>query len=612
MRKIMLSLMVAVLSFATVAALPAEARAQEAPATTPETTAPEAAPSVCVLVEVPSLSDLYAHLQDFAAGVYPEAALPPIEAGIQEIMKTSDPTTVNLKAPLQILILEPPLIRQPVIIFSATDVGRYLENLTPGLQATETDGDIRLYQEGDAPGSLLAIGNVGNRVVISPSVDAVKAALDLMKKGEISEEASISAGADIAVQVELRKLLDSLSESMGNPFDMIRGMMFMGMAMNPQAAKVQPILNAYIDAVESMSRQIDNLLVTLSLSGAELRLHTEAQPVAGSGLSNYLASVPRGELRTLKYLPADSMLIWTSKMGDLEPLMTWSRKIMEAMASAGGQDPKALDPLWQWTEKILPIFGDEFSAALLSSDDGLMRLVEVINFKDPAAAAELLAEYPAFVDQLSEVYKDMGMETSMQYKPKAQTHKGMEISEWTFSYKVGTMPGMPPEEAEKAAEMQQKILTTMFGPEMTGYSTFIGNDMVVTFGKDSLAILKEVIDGEVETAAIPGGGSRLAAILEGMPEKPSGIFYISLGEFANWYLNMLGPVFEASGAPLPPQLLQLKFERGPGIVGTWNVSADGVTKDLRVPVEEIGMLVESVTSALQDATDSMPPPPPAE
>jgi len=389
-------------------------------------------------------------------------------------------------------------------------------------------------------------------------------------------------------------------------------MMSMGMAMDPEAAKLQPMITAYIDAVESMSRQIDNFLLTASLSGEELRMHSEARPVEGSALGSYLAAMPSGKLETMKYLPADSILVCASKMGDWAPLTNWSRKLMDGMVSASGLDVGAFESLWQWTDKLAAVYGDEFSAALLQSDDGSMTIVEVINLKDAAAAEKLFAESQPMLDEFGELYKAMGMEMSLQYTPAAQTHNETEINEWAMDIGFGEMPGIPAEEAAEIAERQQKMMSAMFGgPEMTGYSAFLGNDMVIIFGKDSLAALKQVIDGDMGTAA---SSASLAAALEGMPEKRSGIFYMSLGDFANMYLAMMRPMLEEGEMGMPPELAELKFEKGPGIVATWNMSDGMVSKDVEVPAEEIRLLVQGAMDASNAATGEMemPPPPPAD
>ena len=592
MRKFLV-VIVAVLSLCFVAA------AQEA-----TTAASEKSHYICVRVEIPNVSDLSANLQSFVSSVYPDAPMPPMEMMLIPTLKAGDPTVLNLEAPLQIVLFEPPLISQPVIVFSVTDADAYFGSLPEQIEQTGSEGDVRLYKESSpfgGPPKPLAIGAVGNRIAISPNPDAVKAALALMTKGDIPATPTISDGADAAVQVELKKTLEGLDNTMGNPFQMIKGMMSMAMAVDPNAQKMMPMLQAEIDAFEDAVREMDDILLRLSFTPNDLRVHLAVHPVAGGSVSTYLASVPAGDLRTLKYLPADAMLVGGAKVGDMAPLVGWYRELLTKMSPVEPPD-QFLDLM----AKMVQAQGDEISFAVVGIGDGGMQIIQAINYKDPETVAALLEDMPAFFEDFNQMYKSMGMDMSFEVEPMSETYKGKKITGWTISFDFGAMAGVP----EEALETQKQVLTTMFGPEMASHAAFFGNDLVTVFGMDSLAGLKQIIDGDFKSAAT---SEKLAAALQDMPGKRNGMACVSLCDFANWMLGIVAPLMEAAGKPVPPPVSQIEFGTGPGAVYTMNMAADGATFDLKLPAEELRVIVEGVMKAMQGpgpGGPSMSPPPP--
>ncbi|MCK4375523.1 MAG: hypothetical protein KAX19_09345, partial [Candidatus Brocadiae bacterium] len=191
---------------------------------------------VLVFAEVGNLVSFQQKITDLAVQIDPDAVVDDLtEEMPEDAMKTVDPSTVDLRKPFHVVILEVEQISEPVFVFTVTDPARYLDSLIPELDEEGEEDGIHVYFEapggfgaGDEWGNPLAIGIVGNRAALGSDVEAVKKAVALMEAGALAAE-PLFADADMGGMARLRRLLDALDAQDQNPFDLLRRQISMGM-----------------------------------------------------------------------------------------------------------------------------------------------------------------------------------------------------------------------------------------------------------------------------------------------------------------------------------------------------------------------------------------------
>lgn len=566
---------------------------------------PELPESVCALVEIGSVSEMWAHLGQFIAEVSPGTQMPPVEMVLSQLTKAGNPLLVDASAPLHVVVLKPPALG-PAIVFSVTDAEEYFEAVPQDFTFKEKQGDLRFYEVAVPLGAAktVAIGAVGTRIVVSQNPAAAQAVVDLIKSGALPAKALLGH-ADVALFLNIQRLLGGIEQMlMGNPFDMLKmmaagalsaGMTAPGAPMGgPQAMKA--LLAAEIEALEKLVRQAATVQVTLSFGPQAVRITERVQVVAGGAFATYIASIPKGKLRMLKYLPTDSMVVWVGKVGDLTPAAQWYGDLLGKVAAAGQQDVD-LGPLAKTIQDFLALCGDEMCYSMSAGVDGSLSVVEAVNVKDPVAVENLYATLDSQLSELLKLYKQMGLDLEVKYTPKATVHNGHNIAEWRFSIKFQPAPAMP--DQATAIEMQQKLLERMFGgPEITMHSTFLGKDWIMAGGKGSLELLKKVMDGKIASIAASQG---LAAALGGSADDATSVCQFSLARYLNWYLDLLAPMIQEAGEGPLGSLLplgQLRFKAGPGIAYKSRWSGTTIEYDLSVPSAEMRNIVEPIQTMM--------------
>ncbi len=575
--------------------------------------APDLPAEVLAVVEIRNLDKLEQHLQAFLSAVKPGTPLPPVAAAFTQWTKLADPSVLDSALPQRLLVVKTAAGGPAVVaVLRATDAQAYMDGLLPTLTKTEVEGDITLFVEEksvfdkdayqqatpeeqrdgwrffkslEVP---VAIGVKEKFVCVGKNKASVATALELVGSGKLAAE-PILAGGDLAAHVRLQDLLDALTTPAGGPFDVLReGAMEMMSGGDPdplsrQMAMTRAMLNAEIDALESLLNQIESAHARLSADGEELRLSVGLDAVAGSTLAGYFASVPTGRPDTLAYLPQDAFVVAALKLGSMDALTSWAVDFQAKIMAAQGAEPGAETDFVTAMQNILPAYGDEFSAAMRPGKG--MQMVEVIRMKDAEAVKKMSDEMQNMADLTTQMYKDMGLGMKMEFNPAALTHNGHEISEWRMSFDVQT-----PEDADPMTgwiyAQQQRAMKAMFGDALMICSVGLDSDWLLTIGKDSLKSLKAILDGTyAKLIDDPTFQQSLARI----PADSEGVMYVHLTGLFKWIMSFVQTM---SGGLMPPMFADLQFERGPGIVAGINVSDMHVVCDIIVPAAEIKSLVD--------------------
>ncbi len=549
---------------------------------------------VVAVIESPNLTLLEQGLAGFVQQVSPETLVPPIGMMlVAQALKTGDPLSVDMQQPFRVVVLAPPRHTSPVLVCSVPDAGRYLSSLEGTmLQKQADEGNVHIYADG---GQQFVVGTAGTQVAVSNDVEAVKTVVGLIEGGSLPA-GPLFEDCDLGAAVRVKKLLDALDAMGQNPFEQVRqnlpspDSMAPGVGMNAQQG--MKMLKAELDAAEAIAGQVDALNLAIALKPDAIVVTSYMRPVAGSGLANYVASVPEGDLELLRYVPADSVAVVGLKIGDLGPFMNWYAGFMEAtMPTAGEGTP--MPAFVDLMRKSASLMGHELALGFAIGEQGHLRVVEAAAITDPAAMQEFVQQAVQQMPGLMARYEQMGMKMSFNVTPNALSYGGHDLTELDFGIQFVPVAGMPG--GEQMAAMQQKMIELMYGPEMKGYWTYLDGNLVYVQGDGALDCLKQVIDGAIRPAA---GSDRLAEATMGMPSGPRSVAYFSLSDFANWMVKVVQAVVAQQAGQVPPQLAAMKFDAGPAIGGASWVADGVVRKQCRIPVAAVRPIVAGIQKAV--------------
>jgi len=543
---------------------------------------------IVAFVEVGNMEQAWGHLQSMATAIDPSAMLPPLAGWLpKSLLKSNDPTSVDLRQPFQLAILAPPLHGAPVLVFGATDPQRYLDSLSPAMQKLTAEDGLHLYSDG---GQTVAVGTVGNRVIVGINREAVAKAVAMAEAGSWPG-GIVRGGDDVAAVLRPVALLEGLSEMGQDPFAALKQTILpvMRATQGPSAMNVEGVLEAEIDAVEAMLRQCDTVVLAASFGADALRVTKQAKLVAGGGISQYVSGLAEGKLELFRYLPSDAIGAVAGKVGNVGPLLDWYGDFLGTLMPAMGAEPGSVEPLMQLMRRMGSLKGDELAQAMVANSDGTVGFVYAMETGDPAALRELLAEVPAMCNSaFGEGFAFFGMD--MTVAPDPIIYKGHTITEWEYDFEFRPMPGVPG--GEQVAAMQQRMVEEMYGGEMKTYWTFLDDTWLAAYGAGALDRLKSMIDG----VGMLEGSDRLNAALAGMPENPAVAGYVSLSDVAGWYMRVLSHAM--ASVPVPIRLDEITFPDAPDVAFSARMAAeDLIEAQVRVPTATIKALVDGAKAA---------------
>ncbi|KPK62337.1 MAG: hypothetical protein AMK73_06255 [Planctomycetes bacterium SM23_32] len=578
-----------------------------------QTGAPEGLPDdVMVLAELANVKTLDPKLADIAMAVDPGATPAPlVDALPAQTLKTQDPTTVDLSRPLHVVGLKPPLLESLALVFTVTDPQLYLDSISDDYEDEPQEDGVHVFtqaflgfeEEGEDWGAewtdSFAIGLSGNRAVLADDPAAVRAVLAMIQAGSLPE-GPLFGDSDAGAVVRLKALLDALNAQGANPFDMMRGMMAMGMGMQPQAGiDPQKMLQVMVDGVEDLALQLDTVSAGVTLQADAVTGWSRVKAVEGSGMAVYINGMRGGELEMVRHMPADVVGLYAGRTGDLTPLVEWYGKFLGAVASP--ESAGALDAMKQLMADGVAQMGDEMAFAGGVGPEGHLFFVSAMRVKDPEQMKQFLASATEKFQVAGDFQQAFGVTTRMNYKPAALTHAGHEIAEWDIDYEFGAPAGMqgPQMDAmrQQMAVMQQHMVTVFWGEDLKAYGTFLDDVYVYAQGAGALDRLKAVIDSAASPAAgLPG----LSEVLGARTGAPAAVGFLSLEKLVGFYMRAFTEAMTAMGGgfPMPPGLANMQIESGPPLAMAVWITGDGtLEKHFRLPVSAL----TNITGAFQQA-----------
>ena len=557
---------------------------------------------VIAVLEIGDLPALGEKLAAAALQISPMAGVPPLDQmAPMKIMKTLDPTTVDLTAPVRVVLLEPPMHTSPVIVFSVTDAERYLGSLLPNLVKMDERDGLVIFDEA---GKTLAIGTANGRAALGQDIDAVTQVLELVSE-DLLPAAKLFETGDVVAAVRVVRLLDGLSMSGQNPFDMARAMWLPMIAMGQQGGgdpeAVTKVLGVELDAVEAMVTQMDVLSLGLTFGEDAVTMTARVDPVEGGGLEQYVASIPSGDMVLSSMLPGDSLFTVVAKTGDMGPFYEWAGQIMSAMLPEGDAASEDMLRAMELTGEVL---GDEQAMAMRAQGTAV-QFIQVQAVDDPVAMEEAADAIMANMGNMMQGFQVPGMDAEgfVGIERNVAEHAGHRIDAQVFNIPMPDPAGMPNQQAaQMAVKSQQAMLDIMLGPDRRGYLTYIDGNRVYVQGEGALDTLKGMIDAAGSTSEVPAG---LAAALDGAPAGTIAAGHVSLTGLANWGVGLARQMIAAMGQPMPAPLQALVIEDAPPIVVTVSVGeGNSITKRVRVPLAAMRSVANAAMMAQMAAVQA--------
>ena len=546
---------------------------------------------VLVIVEVANLSEATGRLQKLAKELNPgwmqvqDSLLGMTRAGLQAL----NADTIDLTKPVRLVLLGPPLHTHPVVLFTVPDTQAYLGDIP--LARKGQNGDVHIFAAGPGAGGEIAIAVAGRIGVMSNAAEAVDKVTKLVNADSLP--AGLLKGADLCAMVRINKLLSRLADSGMDVFKMAgdkmdeSARMAAQMGMPPQQQKMLKIVPELLSGVKALAMQVEAVQLNISFTPDALVMEKLVQPVKDSGLENYIAETPAGPSALMKYMPADAIGACSAKMGDTKPVADWLVRVAEAFLPEGGEaDLKVIrDHFDKWSDAV-----DEQAGAMLANPDGTLCICVAQSLREGKDPAELQKASMNMMEATGGFQKAMGMKMDIKLTPDAVTHAGHAITEWEITYDILPMEGVDPNMAAQMQQMQVQMQKLIWGEDLKGYSTIIGNHYIYTQGGGALDELKAMIEGKARLA----GSDGLKAALPDAPENLVAVGYVSATALMNWYIGLFQRMMGMMMPGMAPNMGGMEAPKADPIGFYCTVAEDRVvTQRLTIPVS-VGKSVMSV------------------
>jgi hypothetical protein len=594
----------------------------------PSISAAELPDDVVFFGEVANATQSSASISALLWQVAPGAALPPLEQILTPLTRTSDAWTIDTGQPIQFVSVAPYVQAAPVVVFTSTDAQRYLDSLVPKVEHQRDEGGLHYYLEtvGAAgeqpadqwdmpPANPLVIGVAGNRIVLGRSADAVRRVTELATDGSLPPGAHFE-GADAGASVRVSRILQALEQAGANPFPAIKvqlgSLAETATAAQTQGVDLQELIGTGIDGLESILKQTRMLSATVTLGTEEYEAMFRLDPEPESGLAKYVAETPRGLSDLIRYAPADAFGAWTMNMGDLSPAIEWYERVLEAVVPAGSEDTVDIRKIGEAMRQNMAVWGDSIMFSASQSAEGPLVMVTATRVKDPVAAERFYREsWPEMMEEVSKLQKAVGVKFGLEASPEPIMYKGHKIQEWKFALgfeppqMAGGQPMGAPQPAQMAA-MQQAMVAQMWGADMRGYHTFVGDVYLYAQGGGALDRLEKVLDNLDN----PGAGPDLMAdVLQASSESTTAAGFLSVEKLANFYVAAMAKAFAEGGmGMMVPMFQALHFQVGKPVSFREQTTADGAVEEhVTLPLTTITNLVTGVQQAFMGQNVNVAP-----
>ncbi|NOZ22039.1 MAG: hypothetical protein GXP25_13235 [Planctomycetes bacterium] len=402
----------------------------------------------------------------------------------------------------------------------------------------------------------LYVAVVGNKALVADSLEACTSTAAMLEAETLNCAAACGTKGDICANVNIKGLMQIYGEDIDRelaPFK--RGLRQAAQAaqaqqpdMNPEA--MSKMLDSYVNAVVAIVKQLDALELGLALDNDGIRLRAGLAASPESDVANFLRQQAPGGGDVLKMIPSDSFIAASARFKNTQELKDALRGFMEDILNCapGAMTPDQRTTAIESTEEWMDILTGEVGMGLILAGDGEntgLTLVEVFSVTDAAKAHKLILKQFDQSAIFMSFYRNVaGLDMELAVTENAATHQDVSITEVAILFDPAKVP-------QKTRDMMRKI----YGDPMIVRIAATGKYMIITFGQDSLARMKQTIE-----FVKAGGGSGLptqpefVSATKGFPASTNLLVFVNPKEVVNFVKGMMPPMAGPGAQGAQPEL----------------------------------------------------------
>jgi len=525
-------------------------------------------PQDCVVVvHAPSLQGAVTKVSNLVSQVSPMFGqmvpmLVPKVVGAQSL------TGIDMASEFSVVVLNPKQYgsKNVVRIVSHSDPQAALQSFGLGAQPEGKQGVAHVFAQLDQARWLAAtpeqkkniqqfiqkrfyVAVVGSKALVADSLESCATVAAMLEAETLNCAAACGMKGDICVNVNIKGLMQIYGENIDNELRPLkRGLRQAAQAAQAQQPDVNPeamskLLDSYVNAFIAIVKQLDTLEVALALGEDGIRLRTGLVAKPGSGVASFLQQQTPGGKDVLKVIPSDSFVAASAHFKNTQELKDALHDFMGEIldCAPGAITPEQRATAIASTDEWMDMLTGELGIGLILAGDGEntgLTLVEVFSVTDAAKAHKLILKQFDQSAMFMSFYRNVaGLDMELAVTENAATHEGVSITEVAILFD-------PAKVQPQVREMMQKI----YGDPMIVRIAATGKYMIVTFGQDSLARMKQAVE-----FVKAGGGSGLptqpefVSATKGFPASTNLLVFVNPKEVANFVKGMMPPM----AAPAP-------------------------------------------------------------
>ncbi len=463
----------------------------------------------------------------------------------------------------------------------------YLEAVGQGMEAAGEEDGVHTFTKGaNAPPMgppEMHIGLVDGGAVIGMEADAVRQVRG-MAAGFFSSTGAQIPGT-VAVRVDVATLLEivepMMDEKMGEMKKALEAAEEQEKSVAPPTMPemdVAKVLDAEVDFMMGLMRQLDQLGLGLGVADGALQIHSVMQPKSDSPFADALADSrpPVDAVRTA--LPADALYAQAMFIPGLDMMIEPYIDFMTDLYA--GMGPEMLElagPMMTIMKDIDGLYPGDVAMGVVPGKDGEWpAFVEVATVTDPDRMLKMIDDMIAVQEGFADT-EALGYTYSLT-REVSRTHRDIDITSYTIQMEFG----------DDMAKSMPPGFDTFF--QNLRYDLAFVNDLAVySMGPSNAteATIDRLLDG---TGAAVTQGAAFRSRFPLLAQEPLDAFTMNLFDAARAVLTLVPEEMSESAPPIP---------QGPGTLAGYTEVRDGSLRStMAVGLADIAAVSEWVQQAM--------------
>ncbi|GAK60715.1 hypothetical protein U27_00613 [Candidatus Vecturithrix granuli] len=485
------------------------------------------------------------------------------------VFKNPNWTGMNMAGEYMAVVLNPMKYPQApyAFILPITNKDEYLGALAQTLTKGEETNGIYNFTQTDQKNVFVAFS--ADKGILAENAD-VAAQVKLLVEGNSALLSEVSAvKGQLTAFLSIGKILVTLRPMI----DMFKQQLIMGMQQGAQQgegqaagtpappAGVQNMVQQEIETLLALLDQTDRLQLGIGVEENGLRLSKAVFGMSDSAMEKFMAAQTLQKSKLLGVISEDAAILGSGSINLTPEFVEGYVGFLKGISTVGeATDQAMVEKLATWAQQLMEVFAGDFAFGGLSQNEDSL-FTQVFTVKDSDKVKQLIVQYPEMMQQMSAMYKDMGVDMQMSLAGTTEVKNG-EILNYNFGMKADNIPD--PE--------GQEVFNKLFGEDIQMPAGFIGQYGVIGFGKnpqDRVKSIMETLDAGADVAA------KFTPSLFGLPEENNLFMYVSIPKIMAWV------------AKIAPNAPQFEMIESPGLGMTGRFVQSHFEGEMFLPVDEL-------------------------